>query len=65
MTEKKERDSSSLDGLWRFTPDLNANGESLGFHDIDYDDRFWKETHVPGCVESSVGEVDRYEGACW
>ncbi len=59
------RDSFSLDGLWRFTPDLNANGEGLGFHNIDYDDRFWKETPVPGFFEASVGEVDRYEGACW
>ncbi len=60
-----ERKTLSLDGLWRFVPDCYAHGEELGFHEIGHDDRFWKETPVPACFETSMQDIDCYEGIGW
>lgn len=59
------RKTLPVDGLWRFAPDCYANGNELGFHEIDHDDRFWKETPVPACFETSMPDIDCYEGMAW
>lgn len=59
------RQTLTLDGIWRFTPDAHRDGESLGFHRADRDFSRWREVRAPGCFEAGCPDLDFYEGVCW
>lgn len=62
MTTRHEQ---KLGGVWRFCPDMNADGEHLGFHEQDFSSRLWREVEVPSCFEAACPDLDHYEGICW
>jgi beta-glucuronidase len=55
----------SLNGVWRFFPDLANEGDSFRFWEISYEDRLWRETIVPGCFEHGCPGLDGYLGSAW
>ena len=54
-----------LTGLWRFQPDPTGTGEQLGYPELDYDDRRWREVRLPVDFETCHPALDTYEGAGW
>lgn len=66
MTESMiERHEKELGGVWRFCPDMNGDGEELGFPGVCFVDRLWREVEVPSCFEAGCASLDHYEGICW
>lgn len=63
--QMNKRECLQIDGLWRFCPDPNADGESLGFWKADHCTRLWREIMVPSCFEAGCGGIDFYQGICW
>ena len=54
----------SLDGLWRFQPDVHDDGEALGYFRDDWDPRLWREAMVPSCFDTCLPELEHYTGVC-
>jgi hypothetical protein len=56
------REQMELSGLWRFQPDLYAEGEGLKYAAEGCDVRRWREVDVPGRIDTAVVGMENYEG---
>lgn len=62
ITEHNKRRAVSLDGLWRFITDKNAEGAALGYQNGLPAEA--TSTYVPS-VFASTPTLLGYEGVCW
>jgi GNAT superfamily N-acetyltransferase len=54
-----------LCGLWRFQPDPSIEGEKAAYPQPEYDDRGWRETHLPNALDRCGPGLENYEGTAW
>lgn len=59
------RETSLLDGTWRFQPDPYGESVRGGYHESDFDDQAWCKVAVPSDFSQGVPELDFYEGGGW
>mgnify|MGYP001165484853 CR=1 FL=1 len=59
------RDTTLLDGTWRFQPDPYGEGDRNGYHAAGFDDDAWCEVAVPSDFSQNIPEMDFYEGGGW
>ncbi len=57
--------SVNLAGKWRIKPDPKGEGEKLGWHRPEFDDRNWLEIEAPGFWEGQTESLKNYDGIVW
>jgi beta-glucuronidase len=59
------RKTLTLDGTWRFMPDMRDAGIGQGWHRPGFPDRDWLAVPVPGAWDTYGKEFRGYEGVGW
>ncbi|MBI3948660.1 MAG: hypothetical protein HY321_22300 [Armatimonadetes bacterium] len=69
------RQTQSLNGPWRCTPDPRDQGRRLGYHRVDfefmdrlgsgYGERMWREVEIPCCYSHCGPDMRLYSGVAW
>ncbi len=55
----------NLNGVWRFCPDFLEEGERLGFHLPDCEDRLWREAELPCALHKACPGLESDQVRAW